>query len=194
MGSVCTKQRRIFEDPSLLSSQTRFTIKEIKSLHELFRKLGSTLVDDGFLISKQEFTCGLLGNSKQRSLFGDRMFDMFDSKHDGVLDFGEFVRSLNIFHPDTPQEDKAIFTFKLYDIWQTGYIEKEEVREMVKEFLNESTLILPDEIIEAIVNKTFEEIDSQKDVKIDMEEWKDFAARKPSLLKNMSIPYLKYFL
>lgn len=33
---------------------------------------------------------------------------MFDSKHDGVIDFGEFIRCLSIFHPDTPQEEKAV--------------------------------------------------------------------------------------
>ncbi|CAA0838232.1 Calcineurin B-like protein 4 [Striga hermonthica] len=192
MGCVWAKQKttRIFEDPSLLSSQTRFTVTEIKSLNELFRKLGSTLVDDGFL-NREEFKLGLFGDSKKQSLFGDRMFDLFDSKRDGVLDFGEFVRSLNVFHPDTPRDEKAIFAFKLYDLWQTGYIEKEEVKVMVKEFLNESSLILSDDIIQAMVDKTFEEADTEKDGKIDMEEWKEFASLKPSLLRNMTIPYLR---
>lgn len=36
-----------------------------------------------------------------------QMFNLFDSNNDGILDFGEFVRSLSIFHPDTPQEQKA---------------------------------------------------------------------------------------
>ncbi|XP_057810010.1 calcineurin B-like protein 7 [Salvia miltiorrhiza] len=191
MGCVCNKQRpQIFEDPSLLSSQTRFTAKEIKKLNELFRKLGSTLVDDGFL-NREEFKLGLFQDSKQQSVVADRLFDMFDSKHDGVIDFGEFIRSLSIFHPDTPQEDKAVFAFHLYDIWQTGYIEKEEVKEMILELLKESSLILSDDIIEAIIDKTFEEVDTERDGKIDMEEWKEFAARKPSLLRNMTIPYLK---
>ncbi|KAL3839550.1 hypothetical protein ACJIZ3_024141 [Penstemon smallii] len=183
------KQRRVIVDPDLLSSQTRFTVKEVKYLNYLFRKLGSALVDDGF-INREEFKLGLFRESK-KSIFADRMFDLFDSKHDGVIDFGEFVTSLSIFHPDTPQAEKAIFAFNLYDIWQTGFIEKEEVKEMITELLNELDLILTEDIIEVIIDKAFEEADSKEDGKIDLEEWKDFAFRKPSLLRNMTIPYLK---
>ncbi|XP_073020450.1 calcineurin B-like protein 4 isoform X2 [Primulina eburnea] len=191
MGCVCMKQRQAFEDPSILASQTRFTVKEVKSLDELFRKLSSSIVDDGF-INREEFQLGLFRNNEKRSLLAQRMFDLFDSKHDGVIDFGEFVRSLSIFHPDTPQEEKAIFAFKIHDIENTSFIQKEGVKKMIAEFLAESSLILSDDIIEAIIDKTFEEADSERDGKIDIEEWKDFIARKPSLLENMmTVPYLK---
>ncbi|KAL0324186.1 UNVERIFIED_CONTAM: Calcineurin B-like protein 4 [Sesamum calycinum] len=129
----------------------RVTVKEVKTLNELYRKLGSTLVDDGFL-NREEFKLGLFRNSKEKSLFADRMFDMFDFKHDGVIDFGEFVRSMSIFHPTHLKKRKPF----------TGFIEKEEVKEMIVEFLNESNLILSDDIIEAIIDKTFEEADSDK--------------------------------
>lgn len=35
-----------------------------------------------------------------------QIFDLFDVKQKGVIDFGDFVRSLNVFHPNAPQEDK----------------------------------------------------------------------------------------
>lgn len=31
---------------------------------------------------------------------------MFDCKRKGVIDFGDFVRSLNVFHPNASLEDK----------------------------------------------------------------------------------------
>ena len=35
-----------------------------------------------------------------------QIFDLFDVKQRGVIDFGDFVRALNVFHPSISQEDK----------------------------------------------------------------------------------------
>ncbi|KAM7277683.1 hypothetical protein ACFE04_004817 [Oxalis oulophora] len=162
---------------------------EVEALSELCRRLSSSLDDDEF-ISQEEFRVGLFRNRKYHSLFTDRIFELFDFKHDGKIDLFEFIQTLCVFHPNAPKEEKAVFAFKLYDIWQTGFIEHEEVKEMILALLNESNLILPDEIIEAIIDKTFEDVDFKRDGKIDMEEWKEFVAQYPALLKNMTIPYL----
>ncbi|XP_031280918.1 calcineurin B-like protein 7 [Pistacia vera] len=189
MGCVCMKQQLKHRDKAALASQTCFNETDIEALYQLFRKLSNSLDDDG-LISKEEFQLGLFRNSKNQSLFANRVFQLFDLNHNGVIEFGEFVRSLSFFHPKAPLEEKVNFAFLLYDIWQTGFIEREGVKEMILALLRESELILSDEMIEIIINKTFEDADSKRDGKIDREEWNEFVARNPSLLKNMTVPYL----
>ncbi|KAJ4757278.1 Calcineurin B-like protein 4 [Rhynchospora pubera] len=73
----------------------------------------------------------------------------------------------------------------------TGFIEREELKEMVLALLNESDISLSDDMVELIVHKTFEQADSNGDGNIDLEEWKEFASQNPALLKNMTLPYLK---
>ena len=36
-----------------------------------------------------------------------QLFDMFDIKHNGVIDFEGFVRTLSIFHPNASEQDKV---------------------------------------------------------------------------------------
>lgn len=36
-----------------------------------------------------------------------QIFELFDRKRNGVTDIGEFVRSLSIFHPKTPEAKRS---------------------------------------------------------------------------------------
>ncbi|XP_010454728.1 PREDICTED: calcineurin B-like protein 4 [Camelina sativa] len=179
-----------YEDPDLLASVTPFTVAEVEALYELFKKLSSSIIDDG-LIHKEEFQLALFRNRNRRNLFADRIFDVFDVKRNGVIEFGEFVRSLGVFHPSAPVHDKIKFAFKLYDLRQTGFIEREELKEMVIALLHESELVVSEDMIEVMVDKAFVQADSKNDGRIDIDEWTDFVSLNPSLIKNMTLPYLK---
>ncbi|CAL9759513.1 unnamed protein product [Musa acuminata subsp. burmannicoides] len=179
-----------YEDPVILASETAFTANEVETLYELFKKLSCSIIKD-WLIHKEEFQLALFRNSNRKNLFADRVFDLFDIKNNGVIEFGEFVRSLSIFHPNAPKAEKIAFAFKLYDLRQMGYIGREELKEMVLALLNESDVVLSDDIVQTIVDTTFVQADLNGDGKIDLDEWREFVKKNPSLIRNMTLPHLK---
>ncbi|XP_047341108.1 calcineurin B-like protein 7 [Impatiens glandulifera] len=179
-----------FDEHLNLASETTFNVNEVEALYEMFKSVSSSIIDDG-LIHKEEFHLALFNNGTKQNLFADRVFNLFDLKRNGVVDFGEFVRSLSIFHPDAPLDDKIAFMFRVYDPKHNGYIDRDELKEMVLALLNELDLSVSDSVVEDMVDKAMMEADKKGDGKIDLDEWKQLVAKNPSLIKNMTIPYLK---
>ncbi|XP_031284521.1 calcineurin B-like protein 10 [Pistacia vera] len=184
------KCRLAIRDLARLANESRFTVNEVEALHELYDGLSCSIIKDG-LIHKEELQLALFHTPQGENLFLDRVFDLFDEKKNGVIEFEEFVHTLSIFHPYAPMEEKIDFAFRLYDLRQTGFIEREEVKQMVVAILNESEIKLSDDLVESIIDKTFADADTDKDGRINKDEWKEFVIRNPSLLKNMTLPYLK---
>jgi hypothetical protein len=71
--------------------------------------MASSLSSDGIRV-QEEFQLALFRTSKGANLFADRVFDLFDLKRNGVIEFGEFVRSLSTFHPKVPESEKTACT------------------------------------------------------------------------------------
>ncbi|KAK4746055.1 hypothetical protein SAY87_012367 [Trapa incisa] len=109
---------------------------------------------------------------------------------DGLISKDEF--QLGLLKSRKSQSLFADRIFKMFDCNKDGMIEFQEfVKELVCALLKESDLALPGEIVDAIIDRTFEDADQKRDGKIDIEEWKQFVVRYPLVLRNMTIPYLK---
>ncbi|KAL9387940.1 hypothetical protein Peur_021064 [Populus x canadensis] len=184
------KLQYTIDDLRRIASNSLFTVNEVEALLELFKKLSSSVIDDG-LIHKEDLKLALLKTPASDNLILDRLFALFDEKKNGVIEFEEFARALSVFHPRAPMEAKIDFAFRLYDLRQTGFIEREEVRQMLNAILLESGLQISEESLEVIIDKTFADADADKDGKINKVEWKAFATQHPNLLKNMTLPYLR---
>ncbi|XP_022881072.1 calcineurin B-like protein 10 [Olea europaea var. sylvestris] len=170
--SGCCECRRSYHTKKLLykyddfnspASKSRFTVNEIEALYELFKKLSSSIIDDGLI---------------------HKVFDLFDEKRNDVIEFEEFIHVLNVFHPRAPIEEKIDFAFKLYDLRVTGYIEREEislllrdvnlqsmfgmifVKQLVIASLMESDLKLSDDLLKQILDKTFADADADIQISI----------------------------
>ncbi|XP_020426304.1 calcineurin B-like protein 10 [Prunus persica] len=134
-----TKHRFSFGDMSVITDETRITVNELEVLYELFKKLSSSIIDDGS-IHKEEFQLALFRIPYGENLFLDKVYASYQQKKNGVFEFDEFVHALNVFHPYAPIDDKIDFALRLYDLGQTGFIEREKVKQMVIAIMMESDL------------------------------------------------------
>ncbi|CAA0811571.1 Calcineurin B-like protein 10 [Striga hermonthica] len=147
------KSRYGYQEIVRLSEESRFTVNEVEALYELFKKLSSSIIDDG-LIHKVWL-----------------LFYLITSSEAFIL-------------------EKQLLFFKIYSAIYGPNFEL-QVKEMVVAILKESDMELSDELLEQIVDNTFADADADKDGRINKEEWKAFVFRRPSLLRNMTLPYLK---
>nr|BAD21932.1 putative calcineurin B [Oryza sativa Japonica Group] len=98
------------QNPEALTIQTIFVANEIEALYELFKRIDGAIIEDGKI---------------------NKVFDLFDMKHEQALGFEELAVALSIFHPDAPIHDKINFSFQMYDIKNQGFIEREALKQMM---------------------------------------------------------------
>ncbi|KAI5405591.1 Calcineurin B-like protein 4, variant 6 [Lathyrus oleraceus] len=78
MGCICSTsssekvKTQGYEDPTVLASETPFTVSEVDALYELYLKLSNSIIEDG-LIHKEEFQLALFRNKNEKNLFADRV-------------------------------------------------------------------------------------------------------------------------
>ena len=195
MGCVASGPAGEERERQRLADQTHFRPGQIRVLRDVFSKVSRSHDGDG-VIDADEFQLALFGREASggttRDLFSDRIFACFDSARDGRLTFEEFVKGLSVFHPQATRDEKTEFAFRVYDLRGTGAIEREDVREMLEAVLRQSkAMTLTKEMMEAVLNKTFEDCDLTKDGVISMKEFKTLVEKNEKIIANMTMPSLE---
>ncbi|GAQ80563.1 protein phosphatase 3 regulatory subunit [Klebsormidium nitens] len=134
-------------------------------------------------IQKKELQLAL---GLKQPLLVERMFSLLDQDRNGKISFAEFCNTLSAFAEEAPDLEKTKLSFRLFAN-QQGEITHRELAEMLAAVSDEGTLDFSTEEAAAVVERTFEEADLNKDDKIDFSEYCRLLKAYPAVLKNLSI-------
>mmetsp|Transcript_20912 Transcript_20912/g.37051 ORF Transcript_20912/g.37051 Transcript_20912/m.37051 type:complete len:835 (-) Transcript_20912:38-2542(-) len=120
MGHTPSRERR-----SLPAGVTaKFSSVELDMLTKSFDNLAQR--SKGKTIDKETF----LSFFPLPGLHGERLFEVFDHKQTGVIDYEEFITGLAVCVRGT-FEEKVRLIFNIYDIDKTHFVSKDELRTML---------------------------------------------------------------
>lgn len=140
----------------------------MRTLFARFRKYDK---DNSGTIDIDEFYALI---EEKRSSFADNVFELIDVDNSGVLDFSEFVQCLGTYCM-FGVDDILKFCFYVFDVDKNGYIEEEEMTQLV------SALYSGDGGPNSNVKIALKKMDTNADGKIDFEEFKELNKQFPTL-------------
>ena len=120
--------------------------------------------------------------------FTERIFAAFDTDDSYEIEFDEFVLGLSALTPDATIEEKATFCFGVYDIDGNGHIEKGELKQILTFSLgSNSSVHLTEQQIDAVVEATFKQMDTDNNGGISLQEFIQAAKQNPSILSCVNL-------
>lgn len=104
--------------------------QELRFLSKLFGDLASR--STGHTVDRHTFLRFFpLPVSPRQGIWGERLFDNFDKKQQGFIDYEAFITGLSVCTKGS-EEDRLRFLFSLFDLRGDGFIDKSELKTMVR--------------------------------------------------------------
>lgn len=178
-----TRRREIRE----IQETTNFDNERIQLLRNEFQQIndGSGLT----FLQFQKVFARAVPDYDQKSLNLNRMFDVFDSNQDGVVDFKELMSGLSIMYAGTLDE-KLKFIFKAFDVGNKNYITLEEFTQLYKQvssaFKFDYDLATFEEEFENTIRKDFKSLDKNNNGTLSFEEFKKIILIQPLIIECFS--------
>eukprot|EP01128_Nolandella_sp_AFSM9_P009313 TRINITY_DN5916_c0_g1_i1.p1 TRINITY_DN5916_c0_g1~~TRINITY_DN5916_c0_g1_i1.p1 ORF type:complete len:180 (+),score=50.58 TRINITY_DN5916_c0_g1_i1:109-648(+) len=172
MGSSPSRMELRPSDIQEMQVVSHFTSAEIKQLYQRFKKLDR---DDKGSISADEF---LSIPELAMNPLVMRVIDLFDKNGDDQINFKMFIETLSVFSTSATQEEKMKFAFSIYDTSGDGYLDDDELYQVLKVMVGNN---LPDFQLRSICKNVIVEADEDGDGLLSYEEFAD-------ALVNFDIP------
>ena len=158
--------------------------EELLALYEHFKFISASKDADG-VIDLEEWLQAL---ELRDSAFSRRIFQAFDDDNNGTISFQEFVVGLSVFSPRSTLEEKLDLSFRIYDMDGDGSIDKSELYAILRASLLENyQLNISDEDIQRLVDRTFEDTDTDGDGVISYDEYRNLVMSNPDILSQFSL-------
>jgi sphingosine kinase/serine/threonine-protein phosphatase 2B regulatory subunit len=141
--------------------------RNLAAMYRVFRRYDR---DRSGTIDYEEFY-KLIG--EKQNVFGDSIFELVDLDNNGTLDFGEFVEATTTYNM-FGKEDVLKFCFYIFDKDKNGFIEDEELQDLVS--------ILHGTGANANIIRALKEFDHDKDNKITFKEFVEMNEVYPGVL------------
>ena len=127
------------------------------------------------------------------SKLGKYVFRLYDTNHDGVIDFTEFMAINQIMSSGTSEEVLEKI-FNVFDRNHDGRISKKEMGRMVKGLYSlikhDNPGVGPKEVI---VNSAFREMDHDADGEVTLEEFTKACLEKGQTSKMLALKFINIF-
>ncbi|XP_054540741.2 Kv channel-interacting protein 1 isoform X2 [Pan troglodytes] len=170
-----------------LEAQTNFTKRELQVLYRGFKNEcpSGVVNEDTFKqIYAQFFPHG------DASTYAHYLFNAFDTTQTGSVKFEDFVTALSILLRGTVHE-KLRWTFNLYDINKDGYINKEEMMDIVKaiyDMMGKYTYpVLKEDTPRQHVDVFFQKMDKNKDGLVTLDEFLESCQEDDNIMRSLQL-------
>nr|XP_033783012.1 Kv channel-interacting protein 1 isoform X1 [Geotrypetes seraphini] len=170
-----------------LEAQTNFTKRELQVLYRGFKNEcpSGVVNEDTFKqIYSQFFPHG------DASMYAHYLFNAFDTAQTGSVKFEDFVMALSILLRGTVHE-KLRWTFNLYDINKDGYINKEEMMDIVKaiyDMMGKYTYpVLKEDTPRQHVDIFFQKMDKNKDGVVTLDEFMESCQEDDNIMRSLQL-------
>ncbi|XP_058023857.1 Kv channel-interacting protein 1 [Ahaetulla prasina] len=124
------------------------------------------------------------------SMYAHYLFNAFDTAQNGSVKFEDFVMALSILLRGTVHE-KLRWTFNLYDINKDGYINKEEMMDIVKaiyDMMGKYTYpVLKEDAPRQHVEVFFQKMDKNKDGIVTLDEFIESCQEDENIMRSLQL-------